>query len=450
MNQQLVEELNKVVVVFDKIKGVSGRKDKETILKGHEQNAMFREMLSFLYNTYVLTGIKSKKLEKFADFESYMVLQPMDIYEAMGYITTKNSGRDKDVQVIANFINKHEGRVKEFLKEFFTKDYKCGITASTINKVYGKGTIPEFDVMLAKKFEDEEHKITGEFIVTEKLDGIRCLAVKENGEIKFFTRQGQPIYGLIELEEELKIDIIPDNTVFDGELLSANYDNLASDDLFRLTQKVVRKDGDKLDVEFHIYDTLPLSEFKDGKSKKTTIVRKEDALMYCHQIDLHVLNASGGNKHSYVKAVLPLYTGKDKTRIFELLDEAVADNKEGVMVSKANAYYVTKRTDGLLKVKKMHTVDLRVIGVEEGSGKNKGTLGALIVDYKGYKVKVGSGFTDEERHNLWNGDGSKDDIMDKIIEVQYFEESKNQDGGISLRFPVFKGIRDDKTEPSLH
>jgi DNA ligase-1 len=301
--------------------------------------------------------------------------------------------------------------------------------------------------MLAKKYEDEEHKVTGNFIVTEKLDGIRCLVVKDNGSIKFFTRQGQPIYGLVELEEEFKSDVFPDYQVFDGELLSVNHDSLPSDELFRLTQKVVRKDGEKQDVEFHMYDTLPLSEFMNGKSTKTTDKRKNEALQYCHLIDLHALNESGGNKHSLVKAVLPLYIGKDKEVIFQLLDLAVAENKEGVMVSKANAYYVTKRTDGLLKVKVMHTVDLRVIGVEEGSGKNKGTLGALIVDYKGYQVKVGSGFTDEERQLIWSGN---DDIIDKIVEVQYFEESNNQDGGISLRFPVYKGLRDDKTEPSLY
>lgn len=442
-----MEQLTKAVIMFDSIKEVSGRKEKEAILEGLKDSTLFRQMLEFLYNPYVLTGIKSKKLLKFAGFESDTIYLPQDITEAMEYLSRNNSGRDKDIQIIANFINQHEGRVHDFLQEFFTKDYKCGITASTINKVYGKGTITEFNVMLAKKFEDEEHKITGEFIVTEKLDGIRNIVVKEEGSVKFFTRQGQPIYGLVELEEEFKSDVFPDNQVYDGELLSANHDGLHSDELFRLTQKVVRKDGEKKDVEFHMYDTLPLQEFIDGKSKLTTDKRKAQALTYCHNIDLEVLNASGGNKTSFIKAVIPLYKGKDKAVIFDLLDLAVNENKEGVMVSKANSYYVTKRTDGLLKVKKMHTVDLRVIGIEEGSGKNKGTLGALIVDYKGYKVKVGSGYTDEERNAIWNGE---DDIIDRVVEIQYFEESKNQDGGISLRFPVFKGIRDDKTEPSLH
>jgi DNA ligase-1 len=437
-------ELTKAIDVFDSIQATSSRTGKEAVLSSYEHFKLFRNMLEFLYNPYVLTGIKSKKLKKYEDFVSGTVQPLNNVLEAMDYLKSNITGRDEDIKVIANFINKHNGRERDFLQEFFTKDYKCGITATTINKVYGKGTISEFNVMLAKKYEDEEHKVTGNFIVTEKLDGIRCVTIKENGNIKFFTRQGQPIYGLVELEEQFKSNVFPDNTMYDGELLSVNVDNLPSDELFRLTQKVVRKDGDKTGVQFHMYDTLPLSEFKNGKSTETTEKRKANALNYC---GYHELKSNTEQKVPLIKSVKPLYIGKDKSIIFDLLKQAVNKKQEGVMVSKANAYYVTKRTDGLLKVKVMHTVDLRVIGVEEGSGKNKGTLGALIVDYKGYQVKVGSGFTDEERQLIWSGN---DDIIDKIVEVQYFEESNNQDGGISLRFPVYKGLRDDKTEPSLY
>jgi DNA ligase-1 len=95
-----------------------------------------------------------------------------------------------------------------------------------------------------------------------------------------------------------------------------------------------------------------------------------------------------------------------------------------------------------MKVKKMNTLDLEVIGYEEGSGRLKGTLGALLVRYKdGNTVKVGSGFTDELRALIWL---EPLDMIGKIIEVQYFEETTNADGGISLRFPVFKDFRTDK------
>ena len=109
--------------------------------------------------------------------------------------------------------------------------------------------------------------------------------------------------------------------------------------------------------------------------------------------------------------------------------------------------YVCKRTDTILKVKVMKTCDLKVTGFEEGIGKYTGKLGALIVDYKGFNCGVGSGFSDYDREYIWD---NRDEYLGRIIEVQFFEESKNQDGGLSLRFPVFKGLRLDKTKPSYN
>ena len=104
----------------------------------------------------------------------------------------------------------------------------------------------------------------------------------------------------------------------------------------------------------------------------------------------------------------------------------------------------------ILKVKKMQSADLKCIAVEEGTGQNVGRLGAAIVQLpigdKIYEVSVGSGFTFEDREYFWN---NREEIVGKIIEVQYFEITQNQQGGYSLRFPVFKAVRNDKTEVSM-
>ena len=118
------------------------------------------------------------------------------------------------------------------------------------------------------------------------------------------------------------------------------------------------------------------------------------------------------------------------------------------MVNLADAPYECKRTKNILKVKKMQSADLKIIGFEEGDGRLKDTLGKVVVSYKGNKVGVGSGFRDDERSYIWT---NQDKLMGKIIEVQYFEESKNsKTNEYSLRFPVFKTIRHDKTEPSYY
>lgn len=116
------------------------------------------------------------------------------------------------------------------------------------------------------------------------------------------------------------------------------------------------------------------------------------------------------------------------------------------MINISNAPYETKRTKNLLKVKAMQDCDLKIIGFEEGTGKNKGTLGAVIVDYKGFKVKVGSGFTDKDREYFWN---NATKLLGRVITVQYFEETTNKKGdSSSLRFPVFVELREEGKEVS--
>ena len=107
----------------------------------------------------------------------------------------------------------------------------------------------------------------------------------------------------------------------------------------------------------------------------------------------------------------------------------------------------------LLKVKRFNTADVRVLDWEEGSGANQGKLGAVIVEFiapdkKKYTCKVGSGFEKEEREEFF---ANPKKIVGHIIEIGYFELSQNQnDDGYSLRFPTFKGLRDDKNEISMY
>lgn len=146
-------------------------------------------------------------------------------------------------------------------------------------------------------------------------------------------------------------------------------------------------------------------------------------------------------------SILPvLYHGKDQNKISELLEQMVREDKEGLMVN-LDVPYQCRRHNGILKVKRFYTMDLRILRCEEGSGRLAGTLGAFVLDYKGNEVKVGSGFTDEQRATFWQG---KDDLPGLLCEVKYKEISSDKNTGAeSLQFPVFVSIRTDKTEVSF-
>lgn len=423
-----------VLHIINQIKTTSSRNEKEAILKRHKDNEDLRYILDVVYNPYIILGIKDKKLKKMIDKADGFKNKFGDNFKALiEYLKQNNTGRDYDVRLAAEFLRAtFDEELYDFYWEVITKDLKIGVTAKSINKAFGEQFIPEFNVMLAKKFEDEEHKVKGkEFVITEKLDGMRTIMIVENGNVTFFSRQGQSITGLVEIAQDAKF--LPDN-VYDGELLIYNADDYKDRDVLQETLKIARKDGEKRGLVLHLFDMIPIDEFKAGKSKATYYKRKEELNFIVEKL-----------KSPYIKIVPNLYVGKDLDVIPKLLEEMNRKGKEGLMLNVSDGKYQCKRTDVLLKIKSMNTMDCRIIGFEGGTGKYEGMLGALILDYKGYELHCGSGFTDEDRKEIWD---SKEKYLGKIAEIQYFRESHNQDGGLSVSFPVFICIRDDKDEPS--
>jgi DNA ligase-1 len=114
-----------------------------------------------------------------------------------------------------------------------------------------------------------------------------------------------------------------------------------------------------------------------------------------------------------------------------------------------NVGYEGKRSKNLVKVKKFHDAEYEVIDydtdtaevVRNGRSETIEMLSQVWIEHKGHKVKVGSGWTQDQR--LQYMDGS---IVGKTITVQYFEETTNDKGGISLRFPTVKVVHGDKRE----
>ena len=139
------------------------------------------------------------------------------------------------------------------------------------------------------------------------------------------------------------------------------------------------------------------------------------------------------------------YHGSDTREIIRHLNAQRGLQHEGVMINLADETYQFTRTNALLKVKVMQDCDLEIIGVQEGEGKFAGTLGALTVDYKGTPVGVGSGLSDEMRRAVW---ANPDAYIGRVATIQYFESTHDKDGKESLRFPVFKELREEGKEVS--
>lgn len=424
--------------ILEKIKNTSSNNEKQAILEQNKNNELLKEILKFVYNPYFKTGLSSKKIKKkIAPTEYRLLLQPDNsITYIFNYLKDHNTGTDQDIAHVQWYIRNYSEGCPEIVEEILTQNLKIGMTAKSINKVWNN-LIPEFNVMLADKYWEKIDKLEQEkprILVTQKLDGMRCTTIKLGDKINLMSRSGQLMTGFVEIEHELRE--LPDG-VYDGEIL-ADLSIGNSLDLFASTVSAARtKDTKKKNMTYNVFDYVKkVEEFVTGMFSESCVQRKQNLE--------NILKKAHCN---YIKYVEVLYDGEYNSDIVDkLLNKALSLQQEGIMLNIADAPYQKKRTTDILKVKKMNTVDLFVTNVFEGKGKYKGTLGGVVVEYKGQPVGVGSGFSDIQRKMIWEHPES---IVGKLIEVQYFEESKDKNGKPSLRFPVFKKIRLDKNEESL-
>lgn len=413
----------------------NGRLYKQSVLKKYKDDAVIQRYLKIAFDPFMVFGISTKKLSKIVPGSGITEVQ--SVFDLFEYLEKHNTGTDRDISIcqeVLSHVSTWDREAGVILEALICKDLSIGCDASTINKEI-PGLIPTFSVQLANKYFDKPQYVEGKtFAVTTKIDGGRIIALKENGQVSFYTRAGQKYEGLVDLEDEMS-RLMPDNTCLDGEITLLVRGNLSSKEAYKQTMKIVRQttNPEKHGIKMLVFDCMTAEEFKNQYCPNDYTVRRADAELLFNQIDFQ-----------YFELLPILYRGSDTSKITELLEEEVANGEEGIMINICDALYEFKRTNSLLKVKKMQTMDLEIIGFEEGTGRLVGTLGAILVRYKdGNVVKVGSGFSDEIRTLIWT---EPSDFLGKIVEIQYFEETTNADGGKSLRFPIFKDFRPDKTE----
>lgn len=427
-----------------KVQATSSTLEKQQILRNECYSAVSRAILKFIYNPYFKTGISSAKLDSAPLYTDYPV--PTDVQEIMDYLVANPTGDKETCGIVNTWMHRLSSPEERWLaRGIITQELQIGVSTTTLNKVFGEDFIPHISCMLGTPLDKiAESKQKWPYIVTEKLDGVRRIMIKQQGTVKFFSRSGHLDEGLIELEKEAAS--LPDNFMYDGELL-AKGDFTNSIAQRQATNSLANRKGPKTGLTFNIFDMVPVNVFlahghsAGSQSRKlllaATLQDPSGALLLEDPREYATLMAMRDTGASYdlIRSVPILAVAHSMEDIEPVVSALWANGREGVMLNALNAGYVSKRTKDLVKLKKTYSYVLRAEGFVEGTNKYEGMLGSLLTMYKDCYLQVGSGFTDAQRWEIWQ---NQDKYQNMLFEVESFGESTNMQGLTSLNCPIFK------------
>ena len=351
---------------------------------------------------------------------------------------TGNKAREK-IQECADEFDSEEWNT--LCRRVIIKDLRCGISEKTLNKVLGKTdwAIPVFTCQLAQDSTDRQAKLTGVKRLEPKLDGVRVLAVVQGMNVTLYSRNGKVFENFPQIAESIELNrkafqyglASGGRFVLDGEVTGESFQ--------KLMKQAHRKSDAKTDgMVYNIFDIVPLDDFQRGYWNAQQYKRFELLDQARNRI---------GDASDCLRIVSGLEVDLDSAEGHDIMrryaEDCVAEGFEGIMIKAVDAPYVCKRSDYWMKWKPVISVDLEIVGFEEGTGRNEGRLGAIICEGEDngrrIRVNVGSGLSDSDRDEYWN---SRADLLGHLVEVQADAVTQNQDGSYSLRFPRFLRFRD--------
>ena len=411
------------------------RNAKIAMLEANKSNELLREVVRLALDPFTQFYQRKIPVYKTSDTVTSLENALHALYTLSSRIVTGNAAIEY-LRMLLSSVSADDAKV---LERIIDKSLDCGVNSSTANKVW-MGLIKEYPVMLCSPFEQRlVDKIKFPAYVQLKMDGMRFNAIVRDGKCEFRSRNGKEIQLLGNLEQEFIKLAGNVDCVFDGELLVM----MPGDDQF-----VDRQTGNGI----------------LNKANKGTISAEQAALVHATVWDVipYVLFSDSycatpySTRFSSLKKLVDQIPARDKkiwlvdSDIVENIDQANAKFEEylglgleGIILKDGSGAWEDKRAKHQIKFKGELECDLKIVAVEEGTGKYEGMLGAIVCESSDgiIKVNVGSGFNDEHRKTL-----KEKDLLGKIVAVKYNTRIQNKSGAESLFLPIFVEVREDKTD----
>jgi DNA ligase-1 len=410
----------------------ASRLNKEAIIEAQKDNEELFEGFNLALSPYITFGVKKVPKHGGPDGQGLPWVAFKELCHLLS--TRQLTGDDARSAIELALGASTQSQWNDWYRRILIKDLRCGVSEKTINKIK-KNAVPVFECMLAHDGANHESKVTGKKLLEPKLDGVRVLTVinAHDRTVIQYTRNGKVLENFGHITNAIleHIDLFDRSWVIDGEMVSSSFQ--------ALMKQVHRKDDVQAgDARLMAFDILPLSEFQKGKSalgqkRRSALLRgMKPVLDKVGNIDII----------EQIEVDLDSYVGELQFK--EYNKNAIAAGFEGIMIKDLDAPYVCKRHVAWLKQKPFIEVSLTIVGIEPGTGKNEGKMGAAICegeeDGKFIRVNVGSGWTDDQRAQI------DDSVIGQVLEVRADAITRSQDSEdvYSLRFPRalrFRGFK---------
>lgn len=423
---RLHKELASCSSTKKKIETLDVFKKTDTYYKNDEELCL--KIFNYIYDNDITFGITSVKVDGFS--KDTVPVEYSDFTSLLDDLASRKLTGDTALASTKLFMKSLDEESLQMFKMILDKDFKCGANTKTMAKVFPI-KLPFTDyVALANKYFDREDKVdfkNDTWLMSRKLDGNRLILIKRGNEVKCMSRQGKEIKTLDMLRNT--ISGVMGDFVLDGEVCIIDY---KGNENFQEIMKVITKKNYTIPHPvMKVFDILSEDEFYGRKESETFSKR------FAKLCDFFTTN---GGKIGRFFNIVDQRKVMSKEKLMEEFNEAKNKGWEGLMIRK-DVPYECGRTNNLLKVKGFNDAEYEVTGyemgnmrfVEEGRQVEKEVLTSITIKHKGFDVKVGSGFSKEQREYLHK---HPEEIVGSTVKVQYFEETNNLQGGISLRFPT--------------
>lgn len=423
------------VKILESLESNNSRLFKEEILFKHKNDDLLRRVFIASFDPYTNYFISKFKMPPplGSGDDNEVVGKFLDtIYNEL---STRNLTGNAAKQLVVSLFTDMTGPQQKWCQRILLKNLRCGVSTTTVNKIW-PDSIVGFSVQLAETLKTRhehgigiiiEDEVTYPIRIEPKLDGLRCIVVKKNGEVVMFTRSGAVLETLPRIKSI--IEKSPwDEFVLDAEVMGADWNETAS------VAMSYKRGKDDSNMVLHVFDAMTFDDWRD----------QDSSLGLCDRVDL------ASELVAQIKSdTVVTVPGKTVNSLQELLvfyNRTMEDGFEGIMLKVLDAKYAFKRSKAVLKMKPVTTYEGVIVGHYLGGvGSKRESLwgGFNVMMPNGVMTRVGGGYTDVLKAEI----GIEPDMyIGKIMEVEGQPDPLTTDGLTregKVRFPVFVRFRNE-------